>query len=249
MDRLTRKLLALLTAVALAVTLAPAVASADVSEESQFVSLINQSRSSAGLAPLSTQGDLISYARKHTEKMIAEGRIFHSSSAELSSATTGWSLLGENVGMGPDPALLHKAFMNSPSHRDNILGPFDRVGVGAERAPDGTLFVTVIFMQVAETETTTTTTTAPSTTTTAPATTTTTAPAVTTTTVAEQAPAEVPDEAATSEAENRQASLQPLFHVGGLQSRSVLWALELVFTAERWVVCIGPTHFNGLCIL
>jgi len=240
----------LLTAVALAVTLVPAVASADASEESQFVSLINQSRSSAGLAPLSTQGDLISYARKHTEKMIAEGTISHSTSAELSSATTGWSLLGENVGMGPDPALLHKAFMNSPSHRENILGPFDRVGVGAERAPDGTLFVTVIFMQVAETASTTTTTTAPpTTTTTAPATTTTTVPTVTTTTVAEQAPAEASDDAATSDVENRQASLQPLFHVGGLQSRSVLWALELAFITERWVVCIGPTHFNGLCIL
>lgn len=160
---------------------------ASPTEEAEFVALINQSRAEAGLAPLTSYEDLADDARRHTADMIDAGTIFHSTSAQLSSYTTGWSLLGENVGMGPNPSLLHVAFMNSPTHRSNILGPYDRVGVGAERSPNGTLFVTVLFMQTSGAAPATTTTTAPPTTTTTapPATTTTTtaAPATTTTTV------------------------------------------------------------------
>jgi hypothetical protein len=168
MDMPSRRLLGVvLTALMVFATFG--VAAADSGAESQFVSLINQSRKAAGLQPLEVHSDLVSYARRHTDRMIAEGKIFHSTSSQLSSATSGWSLLGENVGMGPDPVVLHDAFMNSPSHRENILGPFDAVGVGAARDENGTLFVTVIFKQsTAPAPTTTTTTTAPTTTTTVP---------------------------------------------------------------------------------
>jgi hypothetical protein len=115
--------------------------------------------------------------------MIAAGKIYHSTSAQLSSYTTGWTQVGENVGMGPNPSILHTAFMGSPSHKANILGDYDRVGVGADRAPDGTMFVTVLFMKSASVPATTSTTTPPPTT--APPTTTTTlAPPVQTPVVA-----------------------------------------------------------------
>ncbi len=155
-----------------------AIAYASPSEEAEFVSLINQSRSAAGLAPLTVHNDLVIGARKHTAAMIPTGTIFHSTSAELSSVTTGWAVLGENVGKGPNPAVLHRAFMESPSHKANILGDFDRVGAGVGHDAEGRVYVTVIFMRSASAP-------APTTTTTAPATTTTTAPpapAVTTTT-------------------------------------------------------------------
>jgi hypothetical protein len=176
-------------AVALLVGGLATAAVAAPSDEAEFVTLINQSRAQAGLAPLSSYADLVDDARRHTAQMIGEGTIFHSSSSELAAATTGWTLIGENVGMGPNPSLLHVAFMNSQGHRENILGPYDRVGVGAERSPEGTLFVTVLFMQSAAAPTTTTTTTAPTTTTTTTAvptttTTTTAVPATTTTTTA-----------------------------------------------------------------
>lgn len=161
-------------------TAVPALASA---EESEFIALINQSRTAQGLGPLSDFWDLTDDARVHTADMIAAGQIYHSSNAQLSGYTTGWAKLGENVGMGPNPSLLHQAFMSSPGHRANILGDFDRVGVGAARSADGTLFVTVLFMQSSAPAPTTTTTTAPpSTTTTAPPATTTTALPATTTT-------------------------------------------------------------------
>ncbi len=151
--RVSARLTALAAVLVLVVGVAP-VAGASADEESRFVSLINSSRTTAGLAPLTVYGGLVDDARRHTGDMIARGTIFHSSSSQLGAATSGWSLLGENVGMGPDPDVLHSAFMASPTHKANILGAFDRVGVGAERAPDGTLFVTVMFMQTASTPTT-----------------------------------------------------------------------------------------------
>ncbi len=167
----------------LALTAAPLPAAATPTDEAEFVSLINQSRAAAGLSALTVFADLTDDARIHTADMIGAGRVFHSTNAQLGSYATGWSLLGENVGMGPNPALLHQAFMNSESHRSNILGDYDLVGVGADRSADGVMFVTVVFMRTAAPPTTTTTAPPPTTTTTTPPpTTTTTAPPPTTTT-------------------------------------------------------------------
>ena len=188
---LHRWLAPILTAALLVALAMPALASA---EESEFIGLINQRRSAAGLGPLSEFWDLTDDARVHTAAMISAGQIYHSTNAELSSYTTGWARLGENVGMGPNPSLLHQAFMNSPGHRANILGDYDRVGVGTARSGDGTLFVTVLFMKSSQPAPTTTTTAPPPTTTTAPPSTTTTTTAVpvtspTTTTTTLPAPA------------------------------------------------------------
>jgi uncharacterized protein YkwD len=92
--------------------------------------------------------------------------------------------------MGVDLNALHSAFMNSSSHRGNILGDYNYVGVGVKTDAAGVYWVTVVFMKAAPGLNgggITTTTQAPATTTTTtkpPATTTTTtkAPATTTTT-------------------------------------------------------------------
>ncbi|MGH2703523.1 MAG: CAP domain-containing protein [Actinomycetota bacterium] len=44
-----------------------------------------------------------------------------------------WQALGENVGVGGDVEALHRAFMDSPGHRTNFLGDYERVGIGRER--------------------------------------------------------------------------------------------------------------------
>lgn len=159
--------------VVMAMTGAALPIAASPGDEAQFVSLINQSRAAAGLGSLNGHADLTDDARVHTGDMIAAGQVFHSTAAQLGSYASGWSLLGENVGMGPNPQLLHQAFMNSDSHRANILGDYDLVGVGVDRSADGVMFVTVVFMKSAAPAPTTTT---------APPTTTTVAPPVTTTT-------------------------------------------------------------------
>lgn len=161
-----------------------AVAWASPSIEAEFVSLINESRTAAGLAPLNVHSDLVAGARNQTARMIPTGTIFHSTSAQLSSVTTGWLVLGENVGKGGSASSLHRAFMESPSHKANILGDYDQVGVGVGQDDGGKVYVTVLFMKSKSAPATTTTTTqAPTTTVPAPTTTTTVPPTTTTTTV------------------------------------------------------------------
>jgi hypothetical protein len=204
-----------------------AVASASPSEEAEFVSLINQSRAAAGLASLTSHGDLVAGARNHTAEMIPTGTIFHSTTAELSSVTGGWSVLGENVGKGPNPSVLHRAFMESPSHTANILGDFDSVGVGVGHDADGTLYVTVIFMKSA------TATTAPAPTTPAPTTTTTT----TTTVAAEPAPAPAPSRPSAPAVQREDAAPRTL-------------GLEL--SPDRWVkgtYCVVVRADGAICVV
>jgi len=197
----TRRWLSLLLVAALATVGLGLAAGADSGSEGEFIAKINSSRASAGLAPLSSNGGLTSYARQHTADMMSEGGIYHSSSAQLGGAGgSGWDRMGENVGRGQSPSSLHEAFMNSSGHRANILGDYNYVGVGTG-SQDGYLYVTVIFMKKGSTSPPATTTTvadspgttegsspapakpAAETTTTTIATTTTTIPPTTTTTM------------------------------------------------------------------
>jgi hypothetical protein len=138
-------------------------AGADSATEGDFLSLINSSRASAGLAPLKSQGGLASYADSHTAAMVEAGEIFHSSSSQLAAAGgSGWDKMGENVGRGQTPGSLHDAFMASSGHKKNILGDYNYVGIGTA-SQDGYLYVTVVFMKKGATSApaTTTTTAAP----------------------------------------------------------------------------------------
>lgn len=153
--------LSLLLAVALSILALGPIAGADSGTEGDFLAKINSSRASAGLSPLSVDGGLRSYARKHTDAMIEAGEIFHSSSSQIAKAAgSGWDRLGENVGRGNSPSSLHEAFMASAGHKKNILGDYNYVGIGTGTR-DGTLYVTVVFMKKgggSKAETTTTTT-------------------------------------------------------------------------------------------
>jgi hypothetical protein len=113
--------------------------------EGCFTSKINAARGSLG--PLATDGTLVTIARRHSQRMANSGSIYHNSNL-AKEVPPGWKSLGENVGMGPTCDDIHQAFMNSASHRANILDPdFNFVGVGVVVAGDGTIFVTEVFMQ------------------------------------------------------------------------------------------------------
>lgn len=128
---------ALLTAAGVALA-PPAGASAGT-----FVSLINSARASAGLPALSSRGDLASVAASWTQRMASSGTLAHNPS--LASQVTGYRYVGENVGYGPDAATIHRAFMDSASHRANILDrDYTEVGVAVVQA-DGRLWVTEVF--------------------------------------------------------------------------------------------------------
>jgi cysteine-rich secretory family protein len=114
------------------------------SEESQFISKHNATRSSRGISTMSVRSDLTSVARRHSARMAAKGTIWHN--PNLANEVSGnWTMLGENVGMGPDVNDLYQAFMDSAPHRHNILErAYNQFGVGVVIA-DGTIYVTIVF--------------------------------------------------------------------------------------------------------
>jgi hypothetical protein len=121
----------------------PTPALADGGAEGRFVAQLNQARQSAGLPALPVAGDLTAVARRHSERMASQGNLHHN--PNLGSDVSGWQKVGENVGHGPSVDAIHRALMDSPGHRANILGgDWTEVGVGVV-ARDGALWVTQVF--------------------------------------------------------------------------------------------------------
>ncbi|MDQ1514547.1 MAG: hypothetical protein QOE80_377 [Actinomycetota bacterium] len=111
-----------------------------------LTAMTNADRVSRGLRALSTAGDLQSLAQQRADEMARSGRLAHTTN--LGSKVSGWQRLGENVGRGPKLPDIETAFMNSPSHRENILDPaFTQVGVGMTFDGKDYLYVAVIFRQ------------------------------------------------------------------------------------------------------
>jgi uncharacterized protein YkwD len=114
--------------------------------ESSITCLINDERTSRGLAPVTSNSDLRQAAVGHSDEMIRQSYFEHTSPAGLSfidriegtgymRGARSWTV-GENLvwGTGPlsTPQALVTAWMNSPPHRENLLRPaFREIGVAA----------------------------------------------------------------------------------------------------------------------
>ena len=112
--------------------------------EKEFAEKMNVARSLAGKGKLHLDKQLSRVARRHAWEMDNRNTLFHTPSSTLAWRVTNWRRLGENVGYGGDVLGLHRAFMNSPAHRDNVLGSYNHVGVGVHNDGD-TMWVTIIF--------------------------------------------------------------------------------------------------------
>jgi uncharacterized protein YkwD len=109
---------------------------------------INASRRDHNLTPYKLDPELSQVARKHTEKMIDQEKIFHDT-ATNSARTTRWLAFGENVGRGQTVATQHSSYMDSVDHRKNILHEdLSHVGIAAKVAPSGELFTTELFTRI-----------------------------------------------------------------------------------------------------
>ena len=129
----------LLLALALLTGVSTAARAADVSGyERQVVSLVNAERAQYSLPALTLNSDLCSYARVKSDDLRAGGYFSHESPtygspfAMMRSFGVSFTYAGENIAMGYDsPAAVVSAWMNSPSHRANILSAsFTQTGVG-----------------------------------------------------------------------------------------------------------------------
>ncbi len=130
-------------------------------EEQQLLGLINQARADAGLAPLYAEQQLTTMARDYSSEMIQYDFFGHVSpiSGDLQARVaahgiTGWLLAGENIAKSPNIDSAFTAFMNSPTHRDNILKPdYNCTGIGVQKGPNG-LVISQEFMNFTEIPTT-----------------------------------------------------------------------------------------------
>lgn len=119
-----------------------------IAEEDQMLSMVNDHRAEKGVQPLKSNDAYRWVARRHTQRMVSRGTIFHNQnlSAEADDAIPGWRLLGENVGMGSSVEGVQKAFLNSARHRANIENPdFNTAGIGGAAAESGRRYYTQNF--------------------------------------------------------------------------------------------------------
>ena len=122
------------------------------------VSFINSRRTSAGLSPVQNSGGLASLAASHSQQMADRGELYHSSGlgSRVSTVFSNWQAVAENVGVGESVEAVNSMFMQSASHRANILGSFTHAGVGVATGGDGRVWVTQVFARVPTTSATTT---------------------------------------------------------------------------------------------
>ena len=119
--------------------------SAAVEFEAEFLELINEERAAEGLNPLARLDVLVDGARGQAEAIHQAGYLYHN--PDLADVTTGWYALGENVGYGPTVGALHRAFMDSPGHRANVLeATYNYLGVGVVLDENSVIWVAVVFM-------------------------------------------------------------------------------------------------------
>jgi uncharacterized protein YkwD len=113
--------------------------------ERAFAKRINRARDRNGRGRLRADPELAKAARSHTHGMANKATLYHTDQQRLGRKVTNWTVLGENVGVGSSVGELHRAFMRSSGHRDNVLySSYTYVGIGVvERG--GRMWVTVVF--------------------------------------------------------------------------------------------------------
>jgi uncharacterized protein YkwD len=154
--RFLRKIVIALAALSLTTMLASATASHAATDPStagdQFFTLLNSTRTTLGHAELQRDPslDVLAldwanhmadvYDTTHTVRTAglpssncdAVSALCHRPSLGASGAAIepAWRAIGENVGTGGDVAKLHEAFVASAGHFANIIGNYNRVGIG-----------------------------------------------------------------------------------------------------------------------
>lgn len=104
----------------------------------QVVALVNVQRNSVGLKPLRLNPLLSTAAQAHSQDMALNDFFGHTGSSgstadqRILAAGYNYMMVGENVAAGfSTPESVVDAWMNSPSHRENILHPLlTEVGIG-----------------------------------------------------------------------------------------------------------------------
>jgi uncharacterized protein YkwD len=127
--------------------------------ESQLYALTNQARASADLPALRTDAALASIARYRSRDMEDRGYFSHTIPPSgnmvwdvMDARGYCYKIAGENIGWNTYPdeqatAEIETMFMDSPGHRENIVGrTWNVIGIGAYKGSDGHMMWTVLFV-------------------------------------------------------------------------------------------------------
>ncbi|MGD1107100.1 MAG: CAP domain-containing protein [Terracidiphilus sp.] len=125
-------------------------------EAEEIRAMANEARAQAGVGRLEWDQALAAAALQHCQRMAAEGPISHQYRGELdlsaraAQAGAHFSVIEENVAIGPSADRIHEEWMQSPGHRANLLSPdVDRVGV-AVVAARGVLYAVADYSRAVE---------------------------------------------------------------------------------------------------
>jgi uncharacterized protein YkwD len=125
--------------------------------EQQLYGLQNNERTKAGLAGLALDPTLEAIARQRASDMAAKNYFAHTSPTGetafsiMESYHYYYSIAGENIARNNYPddqsaSIAMTGFMNSPSHRANVLDSrYSYVGIGLAFGPDGMKYFAVVF--------------------------------------------------------------------------------------------------------
>ncbi len=128
----------------------PAPSAAEVAAH-EVVAVVNTQRAQRGLAAYEWNNQVEAAAAEHSADMAAHQLMQHTGTdgtnagQRLTRAGFQWTTWGENIAAGfVDPGALVTAWLNSSSHRPQILGSYRYVGVSAVASSDGTLYWTLV---------------------------------------------------------------------------------------------------------
>lgn len=125
----------------------------DPEAEQELLRLVNQERTSRGLAALELDPRVLPVARQHSEEMFRLRYFGHQSPVlgspfdRLQAAKIPYTRAGENLAYAQSVAIAHRGLMESPGHRENILRPeFTRVAIGVISAGSYGRMFTQLFI-------------------------------------------------------------------------------------------------------
>jgi uncharacterized protein YkwD len=119
------------------------------SPESAVVAAINAARVGQGLSALVEDESLDRLASSWAASMATSGVREHGDFAGRIGSVYPNTAAAENIAEGqPDANSLVAAWMNDPPHRANILGDYNRLGVGSDADGSGSIYWCADFVQV-----------------------------------------------------------------------------------------------------
>ena len=122
------------------------------SSELEAMNLINTYRVSEGLNELQQINHISYKSEEHDHYMIRNNVVNHNDFVARSEnliSVLGAKRVGENIAYNYNtPQSVVKAWLNSPTHKENLEGDYTHFGISIRTNPDGKKYYTNIFVKI-----------------------------------------------------------------------------------------------------